>query len=126
MLKGECRAFVLSILEKDAPMKLIGQFGFKSGRDMNKFEGVNHRPGRNGAPVVLDSTVGYLEAEVVNRVDAGTHIVFLAKVTEAELLREGEPMTYLYYREVKKGLTHKNAATYHKPDAKAPPASPKS
>jgi flavin reductase (DIM6/NTAB) family NADH-FMN oxidoreductase RutF len=116
MLKDRCSTFVVCLLEKDTPMKLIGQFGFKSGREMDKFEGVNYRLGKNGAPIVLDNTIGYLEAETVSKHDCGTHMLFIAKVTEAELLKEGEPMTYLYYREVKKGLTQKNAATYHKPE----------
>ncbi len=32
------KVFTISILSKDAPMTLIGNFGFKSGRDINKFE----------------------------------------------------------------------------------------
>jgi ferric-chelate reductase [NAD(P)H] len=45
-------------------MSLIGNFGFKSGRDIDKFKGINFRTGRNGVPIVLDSVVAFLECEL--------------------------------------------------------------
>ena len=39
--------FAVSILAQDVPPSLIGRFGFKSGRDLNKFEGVPYRMGGN-------------------------------------------------------------------------------
>lgn len=106
------KVFTLSVLAQDAPLKLIGQFGFKSGRDINKFEGVNYKLGKNGVPVILESTVAYFELEQINKVDAGTHVVFIGKVIEAEVLNSKEPMTYAYYHNVKQGTTPKNAATF--------------
>jgi len=106
------RKFTVSILEKDVPMTLIGQFGFKSGRDFDKFKGVNIKAGQTKAPIVLDNAVGFLEAEVVDQVEVGTHTVFIGKVVEAESLNSAEPMTYAYYQTVRKGATPKNAATY--------------
>lgn len=110
----ESKVFTVSILSKDTPMKFIGLFGFKSGRDINKFDGVNHKTGATGAPVVLENSLGYLEAQVINSVDAGTHTVFLGKVTEAEPAGDGEPMTYAYYHEIKGGTAPKTAPTYIK------------
>jgi len=46
------KIFTLSTLSEDAPMSLIGNFGFKSGRESDKFKGINFRTGRNGAPIV--------------------------------------------------------------------------
>jgi len=46
--------FSVSILAKDTPMKFIGAFGFKSGRETDKFAGVKYLTGKTGAPVVLD------------------------------------------------------------------------
>jgi flavin reductase (DIM6/NTAB) family NADH-FMN oxidoreductase RutF/rubredoxin len=114
--------FALSVLEPDTPMTFIGRWGFKSGRDIDKFEGVGHRTGKNGAPIVLDHALACFEAEVVQSVDLGTHTLLIGKVTEAEVLRDIEPMSYAYYRTVKKGLTSKLAASYQaKPAAAAPP-----
>jgi len=112
------RRFTVSVLEFDTQMKFIGQFGFKSGREIDKFQGVNHKPGRNGIPVVLDNSIAYFEAEVYGMLDAGSHTVFIGKVTDADVLKQGKPLTYADYHEIKKGLTPRNAATYLKSDAK--------
>jgi flavin reductase (DIM6/NTAB) family NADH-FMN oxidoreductase RutF/rubredoxin len=108
------KVFSVSILAKTAPMTLIGQFGFKCGRDVNKFEGINYKIGVTGAPIVLDQTVSYIEAKVVNEMDCGTHTIFLGEVVEGDVLADGEPMTYAYYHEVKGGKSPKAAPTYVK------------
>jgi len=112
------RVFAVSILSRDTPVSLIGNFGFKSGRDIDKFAKVNYKVGKTGAPIVMDNTLDYLEAQVVNEIDAGTHTVFIGKLVEAEILRDGEPMTYAYYHEVKHGITPKAAPTYIKKEEK--------
>ncbi len=104
--------FSVSVLGQDAPMEFLGKWGFKSGREVDKFAGASYRLGRSGAPILLDHAVAYLEGEVRARLEAGTHVVFLGEVTEAETLSDGEPMSYAYYREVKRGLTSRLAATY--------------
>ncbi len=106
--------FSASILSRETPLDFIGRFGFKSGREINKFEGINFKIGKVGAPVVLENTVAYLETEVINKMDAGTHTIFLGKVIEAEILNSQEPMTYAYYHEIKRGTTPKTAPTYIK------------
>jgi len=62
----ESKVFTVSILAEDTPISFIGRFGFRSGRDIDKFEQVNCRIGQSGVPVVLDNTVGFIEAEVIN------------------------------------------------------------
>ena len=93
-------------------MKFIGRFGFKSGREIDKFEGVDYQVGVTGAPIVLENSIGYLEAEVINTLDVGTHVVFVGKVVDAQILKDGEPMTYAYYHEVKGGKAPKAAPIY--------------
>jgi len=104
--------FTASIIEQETPLSFIGQFGFKSGRDVNKFQGVNYRIGETGAPIVFDHTLAYMEAKVVSRTDVGTHTLFVGQVVAAEVLKEGEPMTYAYYHLVKRGATPKTAPHY--------------
>ena len=108
----ESGVFSASILSIDAPLNMIGKFGFKSGRDSNKFEEVNYKIGKTGSPIVLDNAVACLEAEVINKLDAGTHTIFLGKIVDAEILSDKEPMTYAYYHEIKRGTTPKTAPTY--------------
>jgi flavin reductase (DIM6/NTAB) family NADH-FMN oxidoreductase RutF/rubredoxin len=108
--------FSVSILSNEAPMPFIGTWGFKSGRDIDKFEDASFKIGDTGAPVLLDYTLGYLEAEVEEKMDVGTHTLFVGRLVAAEVVSEGDPLTYAYYHEVKQGKTPKKAATYIKED----------
>jgi flavin reductase (DIM6/NTAB) family NADH-FMN oxidoreductase RutF/rubredoxin len=106
------KVFSVSILEKNTPMNFIGLFGFKSGRDVNKFENVKYKFGTTGAPIVTDHTIGYIEAEVEQEIDVGTHTLFIGKIVDAQMIKEGEIMTYEYYHQVKNGSAPKTAPTY--------------
>ena len=109
------RVFVVSILSQEAPMNFIGKFGFRSGRDTDKFEQVNYKRGQTGSPIILDNTVGFIEAEVTESIDIETHTLFIARIAACEILdKDKEPMTYAYYRDIKHGRTPETAATYIK------------
>jgi flavin reductase (DIM6/NTAB) family NADH-FMN oxidoreductase RutF/rubredoxin len=110
----ESGKFTVSILPQETPMEFIGRFGFKSGRDIDKFKDVNYKIGKTGVPILLDNSVGYLEAEVIDNTDVITHTVFFAKVIEADILTDKNPMTYDYYHRVIKGKAPKTAPTYIK------------
>ena len=109
---SESKVLTASVLSQDTPLSFIGHFGFKSGRDMDKFEGINHKTGDTQAPVVTDNALAYMEARVIQEVDVGTHTIFIAELVGAEVLKEGEPMTYAYYHQVKRGTTPKTAPSY--------------
>ena len=104
--------FSVSILSKEAPFKFIGLFGFRSGRDIDKFEKVKYKIGVTGAPIVLEYALGYIEAKVIDSIDVGTHTLFIGEVVDADFIQEGTPMTYDYYHNVVKGKTPPKAATY--------------
>lgn len=108
------RAFSLSILSTVAPLKLIGHFGFKSGREINKLEGVSYRLGQTGSPIFTDNSLAYIEAEVVGQSDVGTHTIFIGKIVAGEKLGAGEPMTYAYYHDIKKGTSPATAPTFQR------------
>jgi len=111
---NESRFFTVSILSKETPMQFIGRFGFKCGRDFNKFEDISYKVGITGAPIVLENSMGYLECQVIGSLDVGTHTIFIGKVIDAEIIKEEEPMTYVYYHENKGGISPKAAPTYIK------------
>jgi flavin reductase (DIM6/NTAB) family NADH-FMN oxidoreductase RutF/rubredoxin len=113
--------FTASILSQDTPLSFIGHFGFKSGRDIDKFEGINYKMGETQAPVVTDNALAYLEARVTEQLDVGTHTIFVGELVGAEVLREGEPMTYAYYHQVKRGTTPKTAPSYIEREKEAAP-----
>jgi ferric-chelate reductase [NAD(P)H] len=106
------RVFAASVLGTDTPLEVIGRFGFRSGRDIDKFGSVRYRIGTTGAPVVLDHTLAYIEVEVAQEVDVGTHVLFIGEVVDADIIGEGEPMTYTYYHQVKGGKTPEKATVY--------------
>lgn len=104
--------FSVSVLERDTPMQFIGRFGFRSGRDFDKFEGIDFFWGKTGAPVVREHAIAYLEVEVVDRMDVKTHTLFIGEVVEAEVFKDGEPLTYADYHYLKKGKAPKTATVY--------------
>ena len=108
----ESKVFVASVLSQDTPLSFIGHFGFKSGREIDKLKDVNYKLGEAKAPIVLDHSLAYLEARVINQLDVGTHTIFIGELVGADVLREGEPMTYAYYHQVKGGSTPKTAPSY--------------
>lgn len=112
------KVFSVSILSKETPMKFIGLFGFRSGRDVNKFEEINYKVGATDSPIVTDNTIGYLEADVISSIDVETHTVFIGKILDAQIIDDGEPLTYAYYHEIKKGKAPKTAPTYIKENKK--------
>ena len=109
---SKSKMFTASILSQDAPLTFIGNFGFKSGRDVNKFEGINYRTGTTGAPVVIDNATAYLEVRVTKEIDVGTHTMFIGELVDAGVLSEDTVMTYEYYHQVKRGTTPKSAPSY--------------
>jgi flavin reductase (DIM6/NTAB) family NADH-FMN oxidoreductase RutF/rubredoxin len=104
--------FAVAVLCQDTPLPFIGRFGFRSGRDTDKMEGLQIKLGQTGAPIVLDNATAYLEARVVNQLDVGTHTIFVGEVVDAEVLTEKVCMTYDYYQQVKRGMTPKTAPSY--------------
>jgi len=109
---NESKVFTVSILDKKTPLTFIGTFGFKSGRDIDKFKNVRFKQSSTHVPIILDNTLGYLEAEVIDTIDVGTHTIFIGRITDAAVFSREPVMTYEYYHEVKGGYSPKTAPTY--------------
>ena len=112
----ESKVFTASVLCQDTPLSLIGHFGFKSGRDMDKLEGINYKIGTTQAPIVTDNAVAYLEAKVIQEVDVGTHTIFIGELVDADIIAEKTCMSYDYYHQIKRGSTPKTAPSYIEED----------
>lgn len=102
--------FAISILGEKSDPGIIGVFGFKSGRDNNKFDEVESVI-KGYMPVVADACA-YITCEVIDKMETSTHTVFLGKVTDADVLKQDDAMTYAYYHNVIKGKSPKAAPTY--------------
>jgi len=72
-------------------------FGYRTGRTVNKFEGLAVHRGESGV-LLLDDVLVTMEATVTGQLDSGTHTLFLGDVTGGEILQEGDPMTYAFFR----------------------------
>lgn len=106
----ETGRFAISILAEDSEPSIIGTFGFRSGKDFDKFSAVEYSV-KDFMPVVNDSC-GYIVCEVIDKMETATHTVFLGEVKGAEVFENRDAMTYAYYHKVIKGKSPKNAPTY--------------
>ena len=87
----------VNCLSQDAPFKVFEAFGFASGRDKNKFENCTPNRASNGLAVLPKYINAYISLSVVEYVDLGTHGLFIADVTESQVVSDKESMTYAYY-----------------------------
>lgn len=101
--------FNVSMLAESVTFDEIKHFGFQSGKDVNKFENVDGFTRKSNGILVLDNhSTAYICASVFHSIDLGTHTMFLADVTDCDVLSEENSVTYDYY--------HKNI----KPKSNAP------
>ena len=107
--------FAISVLPEDIDQSVIGTFGFKSSRDVDKFSLVASVE-KSGLRIP-SGAICYIVCKVIDTMETATHTVFLGEVTDADMLNSGEPMTYAYYHKVKKGTSPKNAPTYVEEEA---------
>lgn len=108
------KLFTISVLSEETPMNFIGNFGFKSGRDHDKFRDVKYKLSDKEIPIILEYTTAFMELTVINRIDISTHTIFIGKVNNADILSNKPVMTYEYYHVCKGGISPKNAPTYNK------------
>lgn len=107
------KVFSVSVLQQDVDLEFIGPWGFRSGREVNKFTGIRHKFSTSGAPIVTEKTIAYLDCIVKDEIDTGSHILFIGEAIDAAVLAPASPpLTYTYYRNVIKGLSPENAPTY--------------
>ena len=91
--------FCLAILEESCPFELIKHFGYQSSSDVDKFEGLTTFTDINGVPCVLSYTCGSISVKVTDKIDIGSHTIFIGKVKDQKCLSKNKPLTYAYYRE---------------------------
>ena len=99
-------------------MTLIGLFGFRSGRDIDKFAKVKFKLGTTGVPLLTEHVLSVLEAKVVDLVNVGTHTIFVGEILTGEVLGTCDALTYDYYHKHLRGKTPKSAPSYVESDRK--------
>ena len=104
--------FNLSFLSEQASFDLFKRFGFQSGRNADKFDGIKTERSLNGLVYLPEATNGFLSGKVTFKKDAGTHTLFIADVTEAKVL-SAVPVGHLrvLFREYKAQASTRSAGS---------------
>lgn len=99
----ESKKFSVSVVSKYASLDTVAQFGFQSGRDVDKLADFPFEKDSLGTPVIEKDCIATMSCKVIDQVDLGTHTLFIADVVEARNIVKEEPMTYAFYRDLKMG-----------------------
>ena len=90
--------FNISVLTEDVPFETIRHFGMQSGRDTDKFaDFVGFERSHNGLIYLTEHTNAMFSCEVKEKMDLGSHMMFIGEVTEAKVLGKGTSCTYAHY-----------------------------
>lgn len=89
----------ISVLSETTPFSLFRHFGFQSGRETDKFVDYSFALTKQELPYLTDHTTAYLDCRVINTFDLGTHTMFLAVVSDCEIVSGEKPITYSFYHE---------------------------
>ena len=92
------KIFNVSVLTESTPFEIFKQFGFQSGRDVDKIEGGRYEKSENGLYYLPEHANAFMSAKVIDSYDYGTHTLFVAEVTEAKKLSNEKSATYEYYQ----------------------------
>ncbi len=93
--------FSVNVLSQNANMDIVANFGFKSGRDVDKFALYPAQTGQTGAPLLnIPEIAANLEAKVIQKMEVGTHTIFIGKVVDAVDFPQTQ-MTYAEYHQMK-------------------------
>ncbi|MBE7027123.1 MAG: MBL fold metallo-hydrolase [Ruminococcaceae bacterium] len=89
----------INCLSTDAPFAVFETFGFKSGRNVNKFAECEPLRSDNGLVFLPRYINSFMSLKVEQYIDLDTHGMFICEVTEARVISDRETMTYTYYHE---------------------------
>lgn len=90
--------FNVSVLTEDTPFETIRHFGMQSGRDLNKFADFKSvERSHNGLYYLTEHVNAMFSCEVKEKLDLGSHMLFIGEVTESKVLGKGASCTYAHY-----------------------------
>ena len=93
------KKFNVSVLAEGVSFDVFKNFGFQSGRIVEKFTNfLDVKRSPNGVLYITKDTNAFMSAYVQQEIDLGTHIMFIAQLVEAEVLSEKPTVTYDYYQ----------------------------
>lgn len=90
--------FNISVISEDAYFELFKHFGFQSGANCDKFNGFEAaKRSENGIFYLTAGINSYISAKVIQEIDLGSHTMFIADVTDADIVSDIPSATYAYY-----------------------------
>ncbi len=123
---SKTKKFTVSTLTEKTPFSVFERFGFCSGRDTDKFSDfTDFSLADNSLPYLTAYSNSFFSAEVIHEIDCGSHLMFIAEVTQAVKLNDDKSVTYEYYfanikpkpqQEKKKGFVCKICGYVHEGD----------
>ena len=103
------REFNVSVINEDGEFEMIKQFGFQSGKDVDKFSPESGhwmeenksecKRAANGIMYITKGVNSYISCKVKESMDLGTHTLFICEVTYGEILNDVPSATYAYYHQ---------------------------
>lgn len=86
-------SFAITLLAKDCPKEVVNAFGYKSGRVGDKFASYDAKEDANGNPYITEHMVSRISCKVLDKLEIGNYILFVAEAVEAEVLSSGQALT---------------------------------
>ena len=111
LIENSC-VYNVGVLLDDIDMDVIRRFGFQSGKDVNKFDGIDYEVDCQNIKQITEGIAASFSVKVISMTDVGTHIMFVGDVIDCKVINEGEVLTYANYHNKKNGTTPKNASSY--------------
>jgi len=88
----------VNCLDVSAPFSVFQNYGFQSGRTVDKFAGVEELRSDNGLRFLPQYINSFMSLKVESYVDLDTHGMFICSVTEARVMSDKETMSYNFYQ----------------------------
>lgn len=117
LIENSC-VYNVGVLLDDVDMDIIRRFGFQSGKDVDKFDGIDYETDCQNVKQITNGIAASFSVKVISMTDVGTHIMFVGDVVDCKVLDESEVLTYANYHSKKNGTTPKNASSYQEDTSK--------
>ena len=90
-------SFSVTMLDESCPAEIINTFGYKSGRVVDKFAGLDVKTDADGNPYLTEHMAARISCKVVDQLQIGSYILFVGQATESENLGAGAVLTLKAY-----------------------------
>ena len=94
----ESGVFSLSVLDRSCTFDTIKNFGYSSGRSVDKFKDFKYEKDSNGCPYITEQVCAVLKCKVTASMELGSHTLFVAEVQDAKTISSLAPLTYAEYQ----------------------------